>query len=163
MKSAKRIQIMKPIKYFVLICMGCLMIASASAITLCGDPSAPAFCNKIETGSTMTLTIGNLNTFMGGKFISSSGNSGVDIFNKIDVSSYSADLPSMGTVSAYLKGSIKEGGRDISITTPLSTDPTIKTESPNDLFEILEFFDSTSISGNIFNFNKQMSYTSIFG
>jgi hypothetical protein len=154
---------MKPIKYFVLICMGCLMIASASAFTLYGDPSAPAFCNKIETGSSMTLTVGNLDTLMGDKFISNLADSGIEIFNTVDVSSYSADLPSKGTVSAYLKGSIREGGRDISITAPLSTDPTIKTESPKDLVEILEFFDSTSISGNIFNFNKQMSYTSFFG
>ena len=155
---------MKPIKYFVLICMGCLMIASASAFTLGGDPSAPAFCNKIETGSTMTLTVGNLDTLIGGKFISNSADSGIEIFNTVDVSSYSVDLPSKGTVSAYLKGSIMEGGRDISITEPLSRDPLeIKTESPNDLCEMFEFFDFTSISGDIFNFNKQMSYSSILG
>ena len=154
---------MKSMKYFVLICMGCLMIASVSAFTSYNDSLGSAFSNKIETVSSMTLTVGKLDTSLGNKFISNSADSGIELFNTVDVSSYSSDLPSKGTVSAYLKGSIKEGGR-VSVTDPVSTDLlTIKKESPNDLSEMFEFFDFTSISGDIFTFNKHMSYSSILG
>jgi hypothetical protein len=117
-----------------------------------GSPAwGPAFCNKVETGSSMNLKVANLNTQMGDRFIMKSADPGVEIFNNVGVGSYAADLPSKGSVSAYIKGSIKEGGREG------TTD-----EDDNDLYETIVFSDSTSISGDISTFAKAMSYSSVF-
>ena len=114
------------------------------------DVDAPNFCNRVETGSAMNLKVANLNTQMGDRFIMKSADPGVTIFNNVGVGAYSTDLPSMGSVSAYIKGSIKEGGRD-------QID-----EDDDALFETVVFSDSTGISGQISTFAKSMSYTSAF-
>jgi hypothetical protein len=109
---------------------------------------APSFCNTVETGSNMNLKVANLNTQMGDRFIMKSADPGVAIYNNVGVSSYATDVPSKGSVSAYIKGSIKEGGRN--------------TSTAEDLFETMSFSDTTSISGDITTFAKGMSYGSIF-
>ncbi len=118
---------------------------------------APSFCNKVETGSNMNLKVANLNTQMGDRFIMKSADPGVAIFNNVGVGSYATDLPSKGSVSAFIKGSIKEGGRE-------TTDATGNvTEDATDLYETVVFSDSTGISGDISTFAKAMSYSSVFG
>jgi hypothetical protein len=112
---------------------------------------APDFCNRVETGSNMNLKVANLNTQMGDRFIMKSADPGVTIFNNVGVSSYAADLPSKGSVSAFIRGSIKEGGREG--TTP---------EDNEDLYMTMVFSDSTGVSGDITSFAKAMSYTSVF-
>jgi hypothetical protein len=112
---------------------------------------APAFCNRIETGSNMNLKVANLNTQMGDRFIMKSADPGIAVYNNVGVGSYSTDLPSMGSVSAFIKGSIKEGGRDGE-----------STESADALFETAVFSDTTGISGQISTFAKSMSYSSAF-
>jgi hypothetical protein len=114
----------------------------------------PDFCNRVETGSAMNLKVANLNTQMGERFIMKSADPGVAIFNNVGVGSYAADLPSKGSVSAYIKGSIKEGGR--------STDPEDRVEDNEALYETVVFSDSTGVSGDISTFAKSMSYTSVF-
>jgi len=118
------------------------------------DAVYPTFCNKVETGSAMNLKVANLNTQLGDRFIMKAADAGVEVFNNVGVSSYAADLPSKGSVSAYLKGSIKEGGRvrDLS-------DPGV---SPlRSLYETVTFSDSTAISGDVSTFAKAMSYNSV--
>jgi hypothetical protein len=88
---------------------------------------------------------------MGDRFIMKSADPGVTIFNNVGVSSYAADLPSKGSVSAFIRGSIKEGGREG--TTP---------EDNEDLYMTMVFSDSTGVSGDITSFAKAMSYTSVF-
>jgi hypothetical protein len=118
-----------------------------------GSPQqGPAFCNRIETGSSMNLKVANLNTQMGDRFIMKSADPGIAVYNNVGVGAYTSDLPSQGSVSAYIKGSIKEGGRD-------AGDPT---DEPDQLAETVVFSDSTSISGVISTFAKSMSYTSAF-
>jgi hypothetical protein len=112
---------------------------------------APSFCNKVETGSAMNLKVANLNTQMGDRFIMKSADSGIEVFNNVGVGSYAADLPSKGSVSAWIKGNVKEGGRNQS------------DELATDLYETIVFSDSTSISGDISTFAKAMSYSSILG
>jgi hypothetical protein len=112
------------------------------------DVTAPAFCNRIETGSAMNLKVANLNTQMGDRFIMKSADPGIAVYNNVGVGAYTADLPSQGSVSAYIQGSIKEGGRT--------------SETAGDLTETAVFSDSTSISGTISTFAKSMSYTSNF-
>jgi hypothetical protein len=117
---------------------------------------APSFCNRVETGSNMNLKVANLNTQMGDRFIMKSADPGVAIFNNVGVSSYAADLPSKGSVSAFIRGSIKEGGRNTT-----AADGTL-IEDPTALYETMVFSDSTGVSGDISTFAKSMSYTSVF-
>jgi hypothetical protein len=109
----------------------------------------PAFCNRVETGSSMNLKVANLNTQMADRFIMKAADPGVTVMNSVGVGAYASDLPSKGSVSAYIKGSIKEGGREG--TTP---------EDDNDLYETVVFSDSTGVSGDISTFAKSMVYTS---
>jgi hypothetical protein len=117
----------------------------------------PAFCNKAETGSSMNLKVANLNTQLGDRFVMKSGDPGVEIFNTVDVGSYADDLPSKGSVSAYMKGSIKEGGRNSDYNR--GTGPGQRELA--ELYETVTFSDSTAISGDISAFAKAMSYNSI--
>jgi hypothetical protein len=123
------------------------------------ENEAPAFCNKVETGSAMNLKVANLNTQMGDRFIMKSADPGVEIFNNVGVGSYAADLPSKGSVSAYIKGSIKEGGRSWD---PSKGPKPEDTEDRKDLYETITFADSTAVSGDISTFAKAMSYSSVF-
>jgi hypothetical protein len=148
---------MSKITYLGLLCLGCLILGAAAASAACDSAASPAFCNKVETGSSMILTTGSLSSSLGDRFIMGSAGSGVELFSNVDVSSYAPDLPSKGSVSAYLKGTIMEAGRNA---TEISQLPT---ESAKDLYEFASFFDSTSISGDIFSFSKQMSYSSMWG
>ncbi len=120
---------------------------------------APSFCNKVETGSAMNLKVANLNTQMGDRFVMKAADSGVEIFNNVGVGSYAADLPSKGSVSAFIKGSVKEGGRDSAGAIGENEEPV---EDAGDLYETIVFSDSTSISGDISTFAKAMSYSSVF-
>jgi len=120
------------------------------------DVQAPSFCNRVETGSNMNLKVANLNTQMGDRFVMKSADPGIAIYNNVGVSSYAADLPSKGSVSAFIRGSIKEGGRE---TTDAEGNVT---ESAGDLYETMVFSDSTGVSGEISTFAKSMSYSSVF-
>ena len=115
----------------------------------------PSFCNRVETGSNVNLKVANLNTQMGDRFIMKSADPGVAVFNNVGVSSYASDLPSKGSVSAFIRGSIREGGR-------ATTVGNITLEDPTDLYETMVFSDSTGVSGDITTFAKSMSYTSVF-
>ena len=117
----------------------------------------PAFCNRVETGSNMNLKVANLNTQMGDRFIMKSADAGVTIQNNVGVSSYAADLPSKGSVSAYIRGSIREGGRFMDYAG--EGEPGYGPFA--DLYETVTFSDSTGISGDISTFAKAMSYTSV--
>ncbi len=120
----------------------------------------PAFCNRIETGSTMNLKVANVNTQLGDRFIMKSADPGVAMYDNVGVSSYAADLPSKGSVSAYIKGSIKEGGRmsDVNgVGSSIATD----SWSVQELYETVTFSDSTAVSGDISTFAKGMSYNSV--
>jgi hypothetical protein len=119
------------------------------------DIAYPAFCNKVETGSAMNLKVANLNTQMGDRFVMKAADSGVEVFNNVAVGSYAADLPSKGSVSAFIKGSIKEGGR--------MSDPSQSggRGARGNLYETITFSDSTAISGDISTFAKAMSYNSV--
>jgi hypothetical protein len=127
-------------------------IADALICPFGANVEAPNFCNRIETGSNMNLKVANLNTQMADRFIMKSADPGIAVTNSVGVGSYAADLPSSGSVSAYIKGSIKEGGRE---------DATYD-EDEEDLYETVVFSDSTGVSGSITTFAKSMSYRSVF-
>jgi len=128
-----------------------------------GNIKAPSFCNRVETGSNMNLKVANLNTQMGDRFIMKAADPGVTVFNNVGVSSYAADLPSKGSVSAFIRGSIKEGGRDgLPPTNGGASISQLPFEDQTDLYETLVFSDSTGVSGDISTFAKSMSYSSVF-
>jgi hypothetical protein len=115
---------------------------------LAAESVYPTFCNKVETGSSMNLKVANLNTQLGDRFVMKAADPGVEIFNNVAVSSYTTELPSKGSVSAFIKGSMKEGGRmsDVSFFR---------------LYETITFSDSSAISGDISTFAKAMSYSGV--
>jgi hypothetical protein len=117
----------------------------------------PNFCNRVETGSGMNLKVANLNTELGDRFIMKSADPGVSVFNNVGVSSYATDLPSKGSVSSYIRGSIKEGGRCFQV-----VDGNLIHEDEADLYETVVFSDSTGISGDISTYAKTMSYSSVY-
>jgi hypothetical protein len=120
----------------------------------------PAFCNRVETGSTMNLKVADLSTQMGDRFIMKSADPGITIFNNVGVGSYASDLPSKGSVSAYIKGSIREGGRVMDYDVQHFSFDNVW--GPLDeLYETVTFTDSTAISGDISTFSKSMGYTSV--
>ena len=142
---------------------GAGFVGYAGARLICpfgGYSVYPTFCNKVETGSAMNLKVANLNTQMGDRFVMKAADSGVEIFNNVAVGSYASDLPSKGSVSAYIKGSIKEGGRSRDATGDSYTGA--DSYGPFDkLYETITFADSTAISGDISTFAKVMSYLSV--
>ena len=142
---------------------GAGMAGSAAERVICPFACGmyPAFCNRIETGSTMNLKVANLNTQIGDRFIMKSADPGVAVFNNVAVSSYASDLPSKGSVSAYIKGSIKEGGRmSDALGAPVSVSQGNK-NAIDELYETVTFSDSTAISGDISTFAKTMTYNSV--
>ncbi len=101
----------------------------------------------METGSSTNLKVANLNTQMSNRFIMKSADSGVAIANTVSVGMYDT-LPSEESVSAFIKGSVKEGGRNNS--------------AADQLYETMTFSDTTGVSGDISTFAKSMSYSFVF-
>lgn len=168
---------MTSLKYLLALCLGVFLITSASAFTLCTQDLVPSFSNKIETSSSMSLKVANVNTQLGNNYISSGVSDGVEIYNNVQVSPYTKDVASVGSVSAFIKGSIMEGGRDtfstmstkdISSFNPVSGKMdylegySASYEKPQALYQTVSFFDHTSMSGDIFDFTKFMSYKTGF-
>jgi hypothetical protein len=115
-----------------------------------GDTTTSAFCNKVESGSTFSMSVANVLTQANARFITKSGDSPVELNYNIQVSEYSSGIPSKGSVAAFIKGKVNEGGRN---QTPYS-------EDAGALFGTGEFADRTEIIGDISLFSKQMHYES---
>jgi hypothetical protein len=139
---------------------------NAGAVVICpfSCGTYPAFCNRIETGSNMNLKVANLATEMGDRFIMKSADPGIAVFNNVGVTSYAADLPSKGSVSAFIRGSIKEGGRNKDAIVMAVDGLGITQEDGwaiQELYETVTFSDSTAVSGDISTFAKTMTYNSV--
>jgi len=138
MTSREGKTIMSVRKYFGLFGLACLILASAIVFpAVASDCLSSSFCNTVETGSTMILSVANLNTQMGGRITGNSG-AGTGIYNNVVVSEYAPGMPSQGTVTAFIRGRTMQGG------------------------QVVEFNDFTSIFGKISTFSKSMSYGSYF-
>lgn len=108
------------------------------------DGMIGAFCNKVESGSTFSLSVANVLTQANTRFITKTADHPVELNYNIQVSDYSAGIPSKGSVSAFIKGTTKEG---------LNT-------NPDSLGQESSFEDRTEIIGDISLFSKQMHYES---
>jgi hypothetical protein len=102
-----------------------------------------AFCNRVEAGSTFTMSVANVATEASNRFITKSADAPVETNYHILVTDYVSGIPSKGSVEAYIKGTIKEG-------------------NPDDLAGEGSFEDRTSIIGDISLFDKQMHYDSSY-
>jgi hypothetical protein len=122
------------------------------------DSHAPSFCNVVETGSTANLKVANMATQMAERFIMASSDPGVQVSNSVSVGAYDASLPSKGSVSAFIQGSIREGGPGAVETNDQGRDGI----GPESLAETMSFKDVTGFAGDISSFAKSMSYTSKF-
>jgi hypothetical protein len=111
-----------------------------------GEGIIAAFCNKVETGSTFTMSIANVATEANNRFITKSGDSAVETNYHILVTEFTDGLPSKGSVMAFIRGTIKEG----------------MNKQPDSLDGESSFEDHTEIIGDISLFDKQMHYDSTY-
>jgi hypothetical protein len=105
-----------------------------------------AFCNKVETGSTFTMSVANVATEANNRFITRSGDSPVETNYHILVTEYASGLPSKGSVEAFIRGTTKEGSNS----------------DPDALGGEGAFEDRTNLIGDISIFDKQMHYDSAY-
>jgi hypothetical protein len=102
----------------------------------------PKFCNTVEAGSTFTMEVVNARTETNDRFVVASADTPVAVNHNIRVDMLS-DLPSIGSVSAFMDGRIMESRNNAT-----------------GVFEDIEFSESTSADGYITLFDKVMGYTS---
>jgi hypothetical protein len=106
----------------------------------------PAYCNRIESGSTIDISSGSITTSASDRFIQYSGGlNPVEFRYSLNVNGISPESPAQGSASAYIDGLIQEGSSD-------SLDPS--------LAERIEFHEFTSVSGAITRFEKVMQFNS---
>ncbi|MDD1709093.1 MAG: hypothetical protein LUQ33_07995 [Methanoregulaceae archaeon] len=105
----------------------------------------PAYCNRVEAGSTIDMSVANVRTTSTDRFIMPSGDHTVELNHDILVTELVDGLPSQGTASAYMDVLVQEGGAG---------------DANASLMERIEFFEETTVSGDITNFEKLMHYES---
>lgn len=108
----------------------------------------PAFCNTVEAGSSFTMSIANARTETRNRFVTESADTPVALTHDIRIDTL-GDTPSIGKVSAFMKGMIMEGRDD-------STDE----EGSLLAYENVEFTESTDVDGYITLFDKNMDWVS---
>lgn len=97
----------------------------------------PASCNTAEAGSSVTMTSGSVSTSTSSRFITSSGDPGVELNHNIRV------INTTGKVSAYMNIlSIEGRGTD------------------GQVYGEVTFRESTTLQGLIRLFDKQLKYES---
>jgi hypothetical protein len=115
------------------------------------DDTIGAFCNMVETGSTFSMSVANVATTANNRIITKTGDSPVETNYHILVTEYTPGVPSKGSVMAFIRGTIKEGGP--------GGEGSI---GADDLAGDSSFEDRTELMGDIFLFDKQMHYDSAY-
>jgi hypothetical protein len=106
----------------------------------------PAFCNRVEMGSTITGELINARTDTDALFVTDSADTPVVVDHDVRVDSITvgdAAYPSVGTVSAYAEGLIMEGRGN-----------------NTKMYQTIEWSEETSVDGDIYLFDKDMHYES---
>jgi hypothetical protein len=106
----------------------------------------PAFCNRVEMGSTITGELINARTDSDILFVTDSADTPVVMDHDVRVDTITVgttSYPSMGKVSAFAEGLIMEGrGNSTSY------------------FEVIEWSEESMVDGDIYLFDKDMHYES---
>lgn len=129
-------------------------------------PVFPAYCNYAEAGSTIDMTYANVRTTSMDRFINPSGDTPIELDHDILVTQLAEGIPSSGTVSAYMNVLIQEA-RGFNWVWVWKYDPEEDEyhfdhfEYVSPLSERIEFEESTSVTGDITTFDKQMNYNSM--
>jgi len=129
---------MKPVRYLAI---AMVIIGLFSAYTL----AIPAFCNRIEAGSTIDTSVINIRTSASDRFVMLSGANPVELEYQIRVQELLPDIPSSGFVSAYMDAVIQEGNGESGSAV---------------LMERVRVHDSSTVDGDITLFEKIMHYQS---
>jgi hypothetical protein len=127
----------------------------------------PSFCNIVETGSDLDVTVASVATATESGFIAGSADVPTESDYGIRVTGF-GDIPAMGSASAFINVHAQEGGAiKYLVTFPfLPADPQDQNEYYADLYSgagkagDLVYQESSSASGEITLFNKVMSYQS---
>ncbi|HUU75707.1 MAG TPA: hypothetical protein VMW63_06410 [Methanoregulaceae archaeon] len=109
----------------------------------------PFYCNRAEAGSTIDMTVANVQTTSTDRFVMPSADHPVELNHDLRVTELVTDVPSVGMASAYMDILIQESGRGYPITLP-----------ENVLSERIEFTEETSVDGTITLIDKLMHYES---
>jgi hypothetical protein len=124
-----------------------LLISSLILLGLltAGAMAATSFCSRIEAGSSIDTGAVNIRTSASDLFTLATGSDPVELDYQILVTELQPGTPSRGTVSSYMNALIQEGNGDT---------PTLR--------ELLDYRESSSVSGKISIFEKIMHYESGF-
>jgi len=125
------------------------------------DSSIPRFCNQVEAGSSFIMEVVNARTETSDRFVTGSADTPVEVIHDIRVDSL-GDSPSLGSVSAFMEGTILEG-RDNTISSAdagLGHTITLSDAGKSGAFEEVSFRESTSVDGVITLFDKDMAWES---
>lgn len=106
--------------------------------------SVNSFCNRVEAGSTIDMTIANVRTTSQSGFVASPADYPLELDHAILVTEYVPGIPSQGMASAFIDTLILEGRGD-----------------GTSLMEQIRFEEYTSVKGNITVFDKLMHYESL--
>ena len=112
----------------------------------------PAYCNFAESGSTVDMTVANVRTNSMDRFIVPTSDTSVELEHDVLVTELIDGVPSSGTASAYMNVLIQEA-RGVTYV--------IEVEDISPLAERIEFEESSSVTGDISVFDKQMNYNSV--
>ena len=105
-----------------------------------GAMAATSFCNFIEAGSSIDTGAVNIRTSASDLFALATGSDPVELDYQILVTELQPGTPSQGMVSSYMNALIQEGDGDTQT-----------------LREMLRYYDSSSVSGEINIFEKIMN------
>jgi len=108
----------------------------------------PAFCNVVDTGSKIDMSVANVATTSGDRFITASADTPIEEYHTIRVDML-GDAPSIGQAQAYMKGLIMEG-----------RDNAVDQGGNPAMFNKVEFEERTSVDGYIMLFDKDMRWVS---
>ena len=121
----------------------------------------PEYCNIVEMGSDVDMTIMSLATDSSERHISSSADVPVAVDYAIKVTGF-GDIPAMGSASAFINTHIQEGRANFYTTLPIHV---LDEDYSVDLYSVGKAEDAvyselTTASGDISLFSKVMSYQS---
>lgn len=120
-----------------------MVILVAAAILVSSAAAFPAFCTRIESGSSIDICSGSLSTTASGLMVTE-GIDPVELSYRISLIGI-GDTPAQGSANAYIEALIVEG-RD----------------NGTSMLERVDFSDYTAVNGQITQFEKILQYRSGF-
>jgi len=118
----------------------------------------PAFCNIIETGSSLQITSGSLATNAKERFVSATSDNPLTMDYSVQLTG--TDVPASGSISAYLTANTREGAIDELGVIPFPDGMGTAYFIRSNLASEMSYDEQTTASGQIDLFRKIMHYES---